>query len=66
VFHPSFPLLQESSIMTSRGPKRNRRLSCEALENRLLMAADFAPGELLLQVVVGHESDVQQHFVSRG
>jgi subtilisin family serine protease len=30
------------------------------------MAADFAPGELLLQVVVGHESDVQQHFVSRG
>lgn len=52
--------------MTSRGPKRNRRLSCEALENRLLMAADFAPGELLLQVEVGHESDVQQHFVSRG
>jgi subtilisin family serine protease len=36
------------------------------LENRLLMAADFAPGELLLQVEVGHESDVQQHFVSRG
>jgi subtilisin family serine protease len=52
--------------MTSRGPKRNRRLSCEALENRLLMAADFAPGELLLQVAQGHESDVQQHFVSRG
>ncbi|MFM8327147.1 MAG: S8 family serine peptidase, partial [Pirellulaceae bacterium] len=52
--------------MKSRGPKRNRRLSCEALENRLLMAADFAPGELLLQVEVGHESDVQQHFVSRG
>ncbi len=52
--------------MTSRGPKRNRRLSCEALENRLLMAADFAPGELLLQVEQGHESDVQQHFVARG
>lgn len=52
--------------MTSRGPKRNRRLSCEALENRLLMAADFAPDELLLQVEQGHESDVQQHFVARG
>jgi subtilisin family serine protease len=66
VFPPSVSLLPESSNMNSRGPKRSRRLSVEALENRMLMAADFAPGELLLQVQEGHESDVQQHLLMRG
>ncbi len=46
--------------------KNRRRLQMEILENRCLMAADFAPGELLLQVQTGHEAVVEQHFSERG
>jgi hypothetical protein len=62
----SFSLPPDSSTLKGCGPKRSRGLSVEALEKRMLMAADFAPDELLLQVQAGHESDVQLQLVSRG